>query len=566
MRTASAYTHGPYSPLVGALLPIVVGILLLILHLRRNKTCATTPLWYRISLGGCLLLAIGNYFAFGEFRYDSYMNEWDVTHYYTGTKYASEMGYYGQYEAIWLADNDTGLRSTATEVRDLRTYGMVSTTALVERAAEIRARFSPDRWREFCADIAWLKMQLPAPRWTLLTEDHGHNAPPTWTAAVRAVTNTLSIRNDFARWLMLLIDPALLLLALVGLVWAYGFEAAVLTAVLLGTHYFFCWGHLKGSLVRTDFVTFALFTICFLKKERPVSAGICAAIATCSRAFPIFFLVGPLVLLVARFVRERRLDPVLCRFFLACGATGAAAALYAVAVFHGTGIFSDWMSKMALHASSHTSWTVGFRTIFNTMNESSISEQGAIAVEGWVDTRLAQSEVVLLWISRILVLLPALTFMRSMSAAAAYGFAYVVMFFSVAPVHYYAMVLCLPLLYLVAEPAGWSRTLGIAWLLLTGSLGYLLYYGWQPLHSVWLFRGYGLGFPNTFYMTCFITLTALHMIAHAASAAMAQQRALARACREIACRPKGRHAVGGERAAWARAVACSCGVRGRRAA
>jgi hypothetical protein len=89
------------------------------------------------------------------------------------------------------------------------------------------------------------------------------------------------------------------------------------------------------------------------------------------------------------------------------------------------------------------------------------------------------------------------------------------------------MALCLPLLYFAAEQASWSRTVGLAWLLLTGSLGYLLYFGWQPLHAIWLFRGHGLTFANTLYMTCFITLTTLHMIAHAARVAMAEQRAAA---------------------------------------
>jgi hypothetical protein len=526
MHTISPYTHGPYSPFVGALLPVVVVLLLFTLRLAQGKTSAATPRWYKVSLGVCLVLAIGNYFAFGEFRYDSYMNEWDVTHYYTGTKYATELGYYRQYEAIWLADHDTGLRSTASKVRSLRTYEMVSTATLIARADEIRGYFSPERWREFCEDIAWLKVQLPAPRWTLLTEDHGHNAPPTWTAAVGCITNVFSIRNAFTRWLMLLIDPALLLLALGALAWAYGFEATVLTAVLLGTHYFFSWGHLKGTLVQTDFVAFALFAICFLRKNRPVSAGICAAIAVCSRAFPVFFLVGPFVVLVSRTVRDRRLDPALLKFFVACGATALASASYAAFRFHGTGIFSDWAAKMALHADSHASWTVGFRTVFNTLNANP-SLPSVAASEGWVDTRLAQQQVYLLWFARITVLLPALYFMRFMTAASAYGFAYVVMFFSVAPIHYYSMVLCLPLLYIATEQASWSRTLGVAWLLLTGSLGYLLYFGWQPLHAVWLFRGYGLTFPNTLYMTCFISMTTLHMVAHAARVAIVKQHATA---------------------------------------
>ena len=82
MHSISSYTHGPYSPLVGSVLPIVVAVLLLALRLAQGKTTAV-PRWYKVSLGACLALAIANYVAFGEFRYDSYMNEWDVTHYYT---------------------------------------------------------------------------------------------------------------------------------------------------------------------------------------------------------------------------------------------------------------------------------------------------------------------------------------------------------------------------------------------------------------------------------------------------------------------------------------------------
>ncbi len=503
---------------------MVVVALLVARRLVHRHAPLASPLWYKISLAGCLALALGNYASFGEFRYDSYMNEWDVTHYYTGAKYAAELGYDHQYEAIWLADHDTGLRSTATMVRSLRTYEMIPTAALMAHADEIRGRFSPARWREFCGDIAWLKMQLPAPRWTLLTEDHGYNAPPTWTAAIELIANGLSIRSPVGRWLMLLIDPVLLLLALAALAWAYGFEAAALTAVLLGTHYFFSWGHLKGTVVRTDFVAFALFAMCLLKKDRPILAGICAAVAACSRAFPVFFLLGPLVVLVSRLARDRKLDPALARFFLACGATAAVAVSYAAIHFHGAGIFSAWGSKMALHVTSHESWTVGFRTIFNTLTELKLPNHPGMAVARWVDTRLASDEVILLWTTRLLVLFPALFFMRFMTPSSAYGFSYVVMFFMVAPVHYYAMVLCLPLVYFVAEPVGWSRTLGIAWLLLTGSAGYLLYYGWRPLAPFWLFKGYGLGFMNTFYMTCFITVTTLHLVAHASRAALIQQR------------------------------------------
>jgi hypothetical protein len=257
----------------------------------------------------------------------------------------------------------------------------------------------------------------------------------------------------------------------------------------------------------------------------------------------VFFLLGPLVLLVSQYVRDRQLAPALGRFFAACGATVALSALYAVVHFHGTEIFSEWISKMALHETSHTNWTVGFETILNTKMESVYPIGFNMTSGAGHDAEFVQYPTLLLWIIRVLVVLPALWFVRSMAPASAYAFAYVVMFFSVAPVGYYSMVLCLPLLYFIAQPASWSRTLGIVWLLLTGALGYLLYYGWQPLHTFWLFAGYGQSFATTFYMAWFITLTALHMVAHAAGVAMAQQRAAANASAGPKCRPSGGSAL-----------------------
>jgi hypothetical protein len=86
VRAIGPYTHGPYPPVIGASLPIVVAVLLVALHCGRRRGQPNAPCWYRASLAVCLALAAGNYVAFGEFRFGSYMNEWDVAHYYTGTK------------------------------------------------------------------------------------------------------------------------------------------------------------------------------------------------------------------------------------------------------------------------------------------------------------------------------------------------------------------------------------------------------------------------------------------------------------------------------------------------
>ncbi len=43
--------------------------------------------------------AVASYYEFGWVRYGRFMNPHDFYHYYTGTKYAPELGYHNQYAA-----------------------------------------------------------------------------------------------------------------------------------------------------------------------------------------------------------------------------------------------------------------------------------------------------------------------------------------------------------------------------------------------------------------------------------------------------------------------------------
>ena len=81
------------------------------------------------------------------------------------------------------------------------------------------------------------------------------------------VTRHLSVRNPVSRWLMLALDPLLLLAASLAVAWAFGLRTALLLVVFVGTHYLLSWGHLKGALLRTDFAMASVLAVCLVKQR-----------------------------------------------------------------------------------------------------------------------------------------------------------------------------------------------------------------------------------------------------------------------------------------------------------
>jgi hypothetical protein len=227
-------------------------------------------------LGIAALLSVAVYVDFGVFRYGSYLNEWDVYHYYLGTKYAPELGYSKLYGATLLADAEQGLRYQNPQhaIRDLETAELAPALSVAAQAHRYRSAFSDPRWRDFVADVTWFKQQFPAERWSLLLLDHGYNGTPAWSFVVGGLlTRHLSIRAPVQRWLMVLLDPALLLAAVAAVAWAFGPRTALLLVIFIGTHYLMSWGHLKGALLRTDFAVGSVLAVCLVKRKYYKTAG-----------------------------------------------------------------------------------------------------------------------------------------------------------------------------------------------------------------------------------------------------------------------------------------------------
>ncbi|MGA7744857.1 MAG: hypothetical protein WBP56_09905 [Polyangia bacterium] len=476
-------------------------------------------------LGVSAVLAVATYVDFGVFRYGTYLNEWDFYHYYVGTKYAHELGYTNLYGATLVADHEGGLRyhNPRHEIRDLATAELRDVGEVAGEAARYRGRFSDTRWREFVADITWFKMQLPPNRWSLILADHGYNGTPAWTFVVGGlVTRHLSVRNPVSRWLMLALDPLLLLAASLAVAWAFGLRTALLLVVFVGTHYLLSWGHLKGALLRTDFAMASVLAVCLVKQRYYKIAGVLLGWAILSRIFPAFLLIGPTVLLLGRLARSRSIDRQLLGLLGACAATVTLGMLGSCAYFGTTGIWREWSLKIATHYSGGSDWDLGYRTLAEASFVNGVPARAVVHA-------VVQSPALFLGrpatVVAMLLVLPALTFIRGLAdhEALAYGFVFVFLFALAA--YYYYLVLCVPLLFFAPQLERPQHALGVACMFFTGIVGYVLFSGWPPLAGSWvMFRGWRQTFPTYYFLCYFFTVTVAQMILLAGSKTLRAER------------------------------------------
>lgn len=521
-----APTHGWAIARVLALVAIVVVLAHAILasgFFARRFSRRTRQIGRRILLGllaTSALLSVATYLDFGVFRYGTYLNEWDFYHYYVGTKYAPELGYTNLYPATFIADIDAGQRYRGPEIRDLSTARPRDAASVAGQAASYRGRFSPERWREFVADIAWFRSQLPEQRWNILLMDHGYNGTPAWSFVVGGLfTRHLSVRGVVGRWVMLLLDPLLLLATVVVVAWAFGARPALLMVLFIGTHYLFSWGHLKGALLRTDFAMCSVLAVCLVKKSRFKLAGMLLGWAILSRIFPAFLLVGPIVFFLRALIRERRLSREWLGFFVACAATVLVLVLGSCAYFGGIDIWREWSAKISLHVSDGSDWDLGYRTIAESVFVRGVPARPNLLLDGIAQAPATSLHVVELVVLALLAL-PALVFVRALEKHEALAFGFVFIFLFSQAAYYYYLILCVPLLFFASDEGNPQNALGLAGMFLTGVLGYVFFAGWDPLRNGWvMFRGWRQTFPTYYFIGCLIAITVAQMVLIAASRA-----------------------------------------------
>ena len=317
---------------------------------RRGEARAERRL--RLALLGVLAAtAFGSYFYFWRF---ARLHVEDTFHYYVGSKYFPELGYYGLYDCTLQALDDAGRADLAAlpHVRNLGTMALEPPPLALARGPGCKQGFSPERWREFAADVRWFHARVPGDRWAHVMEDHGYHPSPVWTLFGRPLASAIPVKGAGTRVLARL-DHALVLGAFLFVGFSVGWETACFAAIVWGTGFLWRYSWIGDAFLRHLWLASSLVGLCRLRRRRHAGAAVFFTTAALLRIFPAVFWIGWAGHALRELVRTRALSSATRRFVAASALTAAVLVAASVPVSgRGLGVwpeFADKISRFAEH-------------------------------------------------------------------------------------------------------------------------------------------------------------------------------------------------------------------------
>src|SRR4029079_12185321 len=209
------------------------------------------------------------YYHFGALQFwdaakgrHSLVHTFDMRHYFPLAKYFRELHFDGLYAAQAAAYVDLHPGTTVndlqrTKFRDLRDSEMRPARDMADHIADVKARFSPERWELFKKDSKYFLDTMGAGDYLGGMVDHGGNATPVWILGGYALFAHTDA-SELSLTLGGLIDP-LLVLTLFFFVWrCFGLRVMLYVVILFGATDFYQFGsNLVGSTLRQDWLVAA---------------------------------------------------------------------------------------------------------------------------------------------------------------------------------------------------------------------------------------------------------------------------------------------------------------------
>ncbi|MEX2015399.1 MAG: CapA family protein [Candidatus Hydrogenedentales bacterium] len=424
--------------------------------------------WLNAMLVLLAVAAAGAYFEFGQQRYERYMNPHDVYHYYLGSKYAPELGYYGLYGATLAADRELdGSFPARDSIRDLRDHTYMPARVALADAESYKAAFTAERWESFKKDVSYFRGLVPTGKWRVMLRDKGYNGTPVWSMVGGMFTNLVPTSSSLGMLAIVLLDVALVALALGFVWWAFGARIMLFALIFFGTNFVMSFVHIKGALLRLDWVAATVMSLCLVRRERYGWAGLALGYASAVRVFPLIFAFGLGARALWRLVRERRLDLRYVYFFAALACTAAALGIASWAIY-GTGLWREFFAKIAVHNADISTTRVGFKYIFLLPWDSGAQKAAAFETHraAWL-------------IIQAVVLLATFVAARRQRDYEALALGFVPVFFLTAPTFYYFVILIVPALFFLPRIQEIPYAIGAVALFAFSVAGYVLHQSWD---------------------------------------------------------------------------------------
>jgi hypothetical protein len=263
----------------------------------------------RLSIGLIVVAGLA-WFQFGRFISGTPLHYWDMFHYFMGSKYFPETGYFELYRCGAKAEREAGndAEIDKTPIRNLETNDQYPGEWSRTEEGKCRARFSAERWASFRADIQAFHGVFAGHKVPDAFSDHGFNGTPPTAVWLRMWTHNLSASRSHLVALTM-IDSAALILSVVATYWAFGSLAAAVVAVALGVGSFWSFHWVGGTLGRHVWLACCAWGVALLAKKRFFGGGAALVAAGLLRLFPFGFLGGAVLWAIVKSIKERRIDP-----------------------------------------------------------------------------------------------------------------------------------------------------------------------------------------------------------------------------------------------------------------
>jgi len=347
------------SQLVECIVKLLVASIALIalIALSRGRPAFFVQHRSRILQGLTLLGALA-YINFGGLHTDgTAWHLWDQYHYFVGSKYFPELKYDGLYVATIQARRETHPElPPPARVRDLRSGELVPLASVADHTAQVRSRFSDDRWQQFSADVSRFYLRDD------IFLDNGLKATPTHIQVLRLFSSWQPFRT---RSIALVAMLDFLLLGIGGYAVYRAFGLTTLAGVSLAFGIGFCSRYywLGGAFLRHDWLVALLLAAACLQLGHIKSAAAAVAYASMVRIFPVLFVLPLVVYWLAKYRSGHSIRPLVA--FSSVFALSAVS-LFAVGWLGQPDAWPQSISGLITHARTNFPNSVGLRIPFIT--------------------------------------------------------------------------------------------------------------------------------------------------------------------------------------------------------
>ncbi|HIL00846.1 MAG TPA: hypothetical protein EYG06_02070 [Myxococcales bacterium] len=233
--------------------------------------------------------AFASYYQFFQFSHVRGFATTDNFHYYVGSKYFEELGYFDLYGCSLAVLAERGLQlpnSQRDRARNLHSMELQPYETIKKDGQDCPERFGDQRWQAFGDDVAFFVQKWPSHLRRATWQDHGYHPSPPWTLAGGWVANIFSVSNPESAYLLSRVDRLLIISAFATVAWIFGLETTCLIVLIWGTGCLWRYAWVGDAFLRHLWWISAIGGVAALKRGLPLIGGAALSCSTLLRLFP----------------------------------------------------------------------------------------------------------------------------------------------------------------------------------------------------------------------------------------------------------------------------------------